>query len=157
MKGIWWIALAFTNSILILGSIIGKGFTEQGIQAILQGYFVLSTAILVIAFAVIPIQREMFLILHKKFEEVRVKNEGSVEAVFNQHDLTMATYHTIDRVLFFSILTLFLSIYALWFSNLNSDFMGNSVIVLIYITTIWITISIAELADLALKIFIPKI
>jgi len=157
MKPIWWIALGLTNFMLILVSILGGGFTAQGIQTILQCYFVVSTAILVVAFAVIPIQREMFLILHKKFEEVTPKNERSIEAVLDQHDLTMATYHTIDDVLFLSVLTLIMSICALWFSNLNSSFMGNFVIVLIYLITICITISIAELSNLALTIFIPKI
>jgi hypothetical protein len=156
MRRSWWISVFAINFILIVATIVGGGLTKRGIQSIIANYIIISTAIVVVIFAVIPIQREMFLLIHKKFQEKITENPNLVDEIFNLHDLAFTTYHSIDISLGCAILTIFCCIFALYLNNLTLGTWKYAVICITYAATIFITISIAELSDLTLKIFIPK-
>jgi hypothetical protein len=129
------------------------GIPNQGKQVLLSDYILISTAIFVIAFAVIAIQRDMFEKIRSTFDEIYVTKVPVTSSHVTGIKHFYKTLRSNDWVLYFSTVSTFLSITALYFSYLVGD---ATIIVrpLFYFATAFVIISIFEMVSLA-SLLIP--
>jgi hypothetical protein len=151
MRIVWWCVAILTEVVIICFCYLNGDITQQSTDTILSNFIIIATAILVVIWAVFPIQKEMLKRTDDKIQPDMFKQLGSFEKILNEYDVLFKMFRSIDVAGSCATLTLLLSIIALFLNGVKNP---SSVLIgfLIYGALFCIMLSIAEMSELELHL-----